>query len=56
VIRILNRLESLNVIKKAADANDRLVTRIGFSAIFAKKIDKHLQSSLTDRIHHYKKL
>jgi len=52
VIRILDRLESLNVIKKTVDGNDRRVTRIGFTAIFAKKIDKHFQDSLANRINH----
>ena len=50
VIRIIDRLEALNVIQKTADNKDRRVTRIGFSAIFAKLFDKHLQDYLTDHL------
>lgn len=56
VIRILSRLESLNVIKKTVDENDRRVTRVGFTNIFAKKIDKFFQDSLTDSNPYFKKI
>lgn len=48
VIRIIDRLESLNVVSKTADGKDRRVIRIGFSAVFARLFDKHLQEYLTD--------
>lgn len=48
VIRIIDRLEALNVVKKTADGKDRRVTRVGFSAVFARLFDKHLQNYLTD--------
>jgi len=48
VIRIIDKLESLNVIEKTTDGNDRRVTRIGFSAAFAKLFDRHLQDSLSE--------
>ncbi len=48
VIRIIDRLESLNVIKKTADGKDRRVTRIGFSTAFSKLFDKHLQDYLNE--------
>ncbi len=51
VIRIIDKLEALNVVKKTADGKDRRVTRIGFTPIFAKQIDKHFQDSLTERTH-----
>lgn len=56
VIRILDRLESLNVINKTADTKDRRVTRVGFTAIFARQIDKHFQDCLDDLIPHHKSL
>ncbi len=48
VIRIIDRLEALNVVKKTADGKDRRVTRIDCSAIFAKLFDKHLQNYLSE--------
>ncbi len=48
VIRIIDRLEALNVVRKTADDKDRRVTRINFSAVFARLFDKHLQNYLTD--------
>ena len=48
VIRIIDRLENLNVIKKTPDPRDRRVTRIGFSAVFTRLFDKHLRNYLTD--------
>lgn len=48
VIRIIDRLEALNVVKKTADGKDRRVTRIGFSAVFAGLFDKHLQDNLAE--------
>lgn len=42
VIRIIDRLESLNVVKKTPDRRDRRVTRVGFSDIFATQFDNHL--------------
>lgn len=50
VIRILDRLEDLNVVEKKADTRNGRVTRIGFSNAFAAEIDKHLQESLGERI------
>lgn len=50
VIRILDRLEDLNVVEKKADTRNGRVTRIGFSNAFAAEIDNHLQESLGERI------
>ena len=50
VIRILDRLEDLNVVEKKADTRNGRVTRIGFSATFAAEIDNHLQECLAERI------
>ena len=49
VIRILERLEKLNVIKKQPGGDGR-VRLISFSHIFASKIDSHLQECLTEGI------
>ncbi|MBL4691292.1 MAG: MarR family transcriptional regulator [Rhodospirillales bacterium] len=43
VIRIIDKLEALNVIKKTTDARDGRVTRIGFSTVFARLLDNHLE-------------
>ena len=48
VIRIVDRLEALNVIKKTVNGRDRRVTRINFSAVFARLFDKHLQDYLAE--------
>ncbi len=48
VIRIIDRLEDLNVIEKKADAKNGRVTRVGFSATFAAEIDNHLQECLAE--------
>lgn len=50
VIRILDRLEDLNVVEKKADTRNGRVTRIGFSDAFAAEIDNHLQECLGERI------
>ena len=50
VIRIIDRLEALNVVKKTADGKDRRVTRIGFSPVFARLFDKHLLENLTESL------
>ncbi len=56
VIRILDRLECLNVINKTTDGKDRRVTRVGFTAPFAKQIDKHFQDSLADLVQYHNSL
>ena len=48
VIRIIDRLEVLNVIEKKADSRNGRVTRIGFSDTFAAEIDNHLQECLAE--------
>ena len=48
VIRIIDRLEDLNVIEKKADTRNGRVTRIGFSDAFATEIDNHLQEGLAE--------
>jgi len=48
VIRIIDKLESLNVISKKGDGNDRRITRIGFSPAFAKLFDRHLDDYLSE--------
>ena len=48
VIRIIDRLEDLNVVEKKADTNDGRVTRIVFSATFAAEINNHLQECLAE--------
>ncbi len=50
VIRILERLERLNVIKKQPGANDGRVRLIKFSPVFAAKVDHHLQECITEGI------
>ena len=49
VIRILDRLEDLNVVEKKADTRNGRVTRIGFSSTFAAEFDNHLQDCLAER-------
>ena len=49
VIRIIDKLEALNVIKKTTDAKDGRVTRIGFSTIFARLLDSHLEECCAER-------
>ena len=48
VIRIIDRLEVLNVIEKKADTRNGRVTRIGFSNAFATEIDNHFQECLAE--------
>ena len=48
VIRIIDRLEAINVVRKSADGKDRRVTRIGFSAVFARPFDKQLRDNLAE--------
>ena len=48
VIRAIDRLESLNVVKKTVDGKDRRVIRISCSAVFTRLFDKHLQEYLAD--------
>ena len=50
VIRIIDRLEDLNVVEKKADTRNGRVTRIGFSRTFAAEFDNHLQECLAERI------
>ena len=49
VIRIIDKLEALNVIKKTTDAKDGRVTRIGFSTVFARLLDSHLEECCAER-------
>ncbi|MBC8339645.1 MAG: MarR family transcriptional regulator [Rhodospirillales bacterium] len=46
VIRIINRLEALNVVQKRPDEDDRRVIRIGFTPAFAKVLDRHLEDCI----------
>ena len=48
VIRIIDRLEVLNVIEKKADTKNGRVTRIDFSGAFAVEIDNHFQECLAE--------
>ena len=50
VIRILERLERLNVICKKPGGNDGRVRLIEFSSVFAAKIDRHLQECITEGV------
>jgi len=50
VIRILERLERLNVINKQPGDNNGRVRLIKFSPVFAAKVDRHLQECLTEGI------
>lgn len=50
VIRILERLERLDVICKKPGGNDGRVRLIEFSSVFAAKVDHHLQECITEGI------
>lgn len=50
VIRILERLERLNVIVKQPGSNDARVRLINFSRVFAFEVDHHLQECITEGI------
>jgi len=49
VIRIIDKLEALNVVHKTTDDHDRRVTHIGFSPAFAKLFDRHLDDCFADK-------
>ncbi len=50
VIRILEKLENLNVIERTTDNRDARVTRIELSECFAAEIDNHFQDCLNEGI------
>ncbi|MAF96584.1 MAG: hypothetical protein CMM60_12625 [Rhodospirillaceae bacterium] len=50
VIRVLKKLENLNVIERTTDRRDGRVTRIGLSDCFAAEIDDHFQDCLNEGI------
>ena len=50
VIRILEKLENLNVIERTTDSRNGRVTRIEFSDCFAAEIDDHLQDCINEGI------
>ena len=50
VIRILEKLENLNVIERTTDHRDARVTRIELSDCFAAEIDNHFQDCLNKGI------
>ncbi|NQU62064.1 MAG: MarR family transcriptional regulator [Rhodospirillales bacterium] len=50
VIRILEKLENLNVIKKIPGPDDARVRMINFGPQFAAEIDRHLQECITEGI------
>ncbi|MBT3305674.1 MAG: winged helix DNA-binding protein [Alphaproteobacteria bacterium] len=43
VIRIIDKLETLNVVKKTTDTQDRRVTRVQFTPVFTRLFDRHLE-------------
>ena len=50
VIRVLKKLENLNVIERTTDDRDARVTRIKLSDCFATEIDNHFQDCLNKGI------
>ena len=50
VIRILEKLENLNVIERTTDLKNGRVTRIEFSDCFAREIDGHLEECISEGI------
>ena len=50
VIRVLEKLENLNVIERTTDLRDVRVTRIELSDCFAAEIDNHFQDCLNKGI------
>lgn len=50
VIRVLEKLENLNVIERTTDRKNGRVTRIELSDCFAAEIDNHLQDCLNESI------
>ena len=50
VIRVLEKLENLNVIERTTDHRDARVTRIKLSDYFAAEIDNHFQDCLNKGI------
>jgi DNA-binding MarR family transcriptional regulator len=54
VIRIIDKLETLNVVQKTIDRQDRRVTRIGFSPAFTRIFDRHLEDSFAEQTEFYR--
>ncbi len=50
VIRVLEKLENLNVIERTTDHRNGRVTRVELSDCFAREIDNHLQDCLNEGI------
>ena len=50
VIRILEKLENLNVIERTTDSKNGRVTRIELSECYAAEIDSHLQDCIDEGI------
>lgn len=50
VIRILEKLENLNVIERTTDLKNGRVTRVEFSDCFAREIDGHLEDCISEGI------
>jgi len=50
VMRIIDRLQLLNVVAKNRDPRDRRVTRVGLSATFIAELDAHLHECLSEKL------
>ncbi|NQV84400.1 MAG: hypothetical protein HQ494_11335 [Rhodospirillales bacterium] len=54
VIRIIDKLEALNVVKKTTDTQDRRITRIEFSSAFARLFESHLEECCAEQMEHFR--